>query len=384
MEEKISKKFSDEHYQIFHVLFGFRILAYLTVVIGLLPAVKVPQRPTFLVISGFLVGYNLLLHFFRARVLYFIAARPGFYAIDIIISVFPLFFDSTSIAYNFYLAGTTVIPALLYKKKGYVFTAVILSFFQFITLVTSKSFYLSPINIFNVAIMTSTPFLIGYIAFHTSGLVEETISQRKIIKEQAQAQAIIKERQRIARDMHDNVTQILSGIKLRTEDLQENCDPAIACEVSTISNASREGLQALRSALFSLREDMFENKLNEVLAKYCRELHSNIGFRVETDFAGEPGLSQTTKAELFRICQEALQNINKHSGSQEAHISLSLDGQGFLIQIKDTGRGFDVSKMQQKGLGLTSMQERASSVGADLNINSSPNGGTLVKVFLPN
>ncbi len=366
-------KFSDEHYQILNVLFGYRAITFLAVVIMLLPIVDVSERSTVLFVSGLLVAYNLLLHLFKRKVLYFITSEPAFFMIDVLIGTLPLLLNSNLLIFNFYSVGTIVVAALLYRREGYILTAAALSIFQVLLLLFSKPLLLSLVGILYVAGKSLTYFLMGFIAFYTAGLVEENINQRKIIREQAQAKAMVEERQRIAREMHDNLAQILAGIKLRSEALQDNA----------IAEASGEGLQALRSALFSLREDVFENDLSEVLARYCRELNANIGFRVKTDFAGEPSLPQTTKAELFRICQEALHNANKHSGRKDALLSLSLNEDAFFIKIEDFGSGFDIANTKERGFGLKGMQERAKKIGANFQVDSSNEDGTVVTLVLP-
>ncbi len=116
----------------------------------------------------------------------------------------------------------------------------------------------------------------------------------------------------------------------------------------------------------------------------CRGLTARHDLRIELDLHELPRLSDEAALCLYRITQEALQNIVKHSGAEEARVELWEDEDEIILRVSDTGSGFEPSSLQASvGLGLVSMRERLRLVGGQLSIESSPGSGTGLEVHLP-
>jgi len=120
------------------------------------------------------------------------------------------------------------------------------------------------------------------------------------------------------------------------------------------------------------------------LSSLCREFGARQG--IEVDFASED-IPPTVRAEvslcLFRIVQEGLQNMKKHSGAKEARVSLRNLGDKLFLSLCDEGRGFDANKLKKPGLGILSMQGRARLLGGEFEIHSKPGEGTQIAVWVP-
>ena len=116
----------------------------------------------------------------------------------------------------------------------------------------------------------------------------------------------------------------------------------------------------------------------------CRELGSKQG--IEIDFTAEDvprGVRPDVALCLFRIAQEGLQNLKKHSGGKKAQLSVRHLGSRLILSLHDEGRGFDADKLEKPGLGILSMQGRARVLGGEFEIHSKPGKGTRIDVWVP-
>lgn len=204
--------------------------------------------------------------------------------------------------------------------------------------------------------------------------------------EQAQALAALEERQKLARELHDSVSQALYGIALgaRTARTLLDRDPAKAVEpLDYCLSLADAGLMEMRALIFELRPESLEAEgLVTALTKQADSLHARLGIQVHTQFCEEPAIPLAAKEALYRIAQEAMQNIIKHAHASEVTILLERDGECIRLLIRDNGRGFDPKKKHPGHLGLKSMQERAQKIGGLFDVESQPGGGAAIQVTL--
>jgi PAS domain S-box-containing protein len=200
--------------------------------------------------------------------------------------------------------------------------------------------------------------------------------------------AALEERQRLARELHDSVSQALYAIALNSaaagESLRKRDAPRTARLVKHVRQLARAGLAEMRALIFELRaESLAEEGLVAALAKQAAAVEARHELKVRTQLGSEPAVPLATKEALYRIAQEALHNTVKHAQARTAEISLAADRAGLVLTVRDHGRGFAVDDAFPGHLGLRSMRERAEALGGTLTLQSAPRCGTTVRVELP-
>jgi GAF domain-containing protein/anti-sigma regulatory factor (Ser/Thr protein kinase) len=203
----------------------------------------------------------------------------------------------------------------------------------------------------------------------------------------AQQAASLEERQRLARELHDSVSQALYGIALgaRTARTQLDRDPAkVADPLDYVLSLAEAGLAEMRALIFELRPESLETEgLVAALDKQVAASRARHGLRVTAELGPEPDLSLDAKEAAYRIAQEALNNIAKHAQATSVSVRLE-EGPGALtLTVQDDGRGFDTGQAFPGHMGLNSMRERAQKAGASLTIDSSPGKGSTIRVTFP-
>ncbi|MBE7551523.1 MAG: GAF domain-containing protein [Anaerolineales bacterium] len=206
--------------------------------------------------------------------------------------------------------------------------------------------------------------------------------------DQAEQAAILEERQRLARELHDSVTQALYGVTMFAE-AAARLLAAGKVELATdhlneLRGTAQEALQEMRLLLFELRPPVLEEEgLIAALQIRLEAVERRSGLATELKVAGDEELLLPPKIEdgLYRIAQEALNNALKHAQAQRISICLSLDPRQVALEIADDGRGFDPATVRERaGMGLRGMEERVAQLGAYLTIDSQPGQGTKIKV----
>jgi signal transduction histidine kinase len=204
--------------------------------------------------------------------------------------------------------------------------------------------------------------------------------------EQAQAVAAYEERNRLARELHDSVSQALYGIALgaRTARKLLDLDPSRLAEpLDYVLSLAEAGLSEMRALIFDLRPNaLAEEGLVAALTKQLVALQARHRIQMHTAFCEEPALSLPTKEALYWIAREALHNTVKHA--QATEVTVRIDSDPLLIlEIQDNGTGFDPHMNYPGHLGLQSMRERAERLGGELQIFSTAGAGTSIQVRLP-
>jgi signal transduction histidine kinase len=205
--------------------------------------------------------------------------------------------------------------------------------------------------------------------------------------EQAQELAALEERQKLARELHDSVSQALYGIALgtRTARTLVERDPAKAIEpLDYALSLAEAGLAEMRALIFELRPESLEREgLTGAITKQADALRARHSIQVATAICEEPQAPLIVKEVLYRITQETFNNVIKHAHASRVNLRLECPGDKIVLKIKDNGQGFDPAVAYPGHIGLTSMRERANRVGGTIHIESAPGQGTSVRVEIP-
>lgn len=196
------------------------------------------------------------------------------------------------------------------------------------------------------------------------------------------------ERQRIARELHDDTAQRLATLILRLRRLVEEPDRETRLDLmEEIRDEIVDTTDAVRRMARGLRPpELEEVGLALAIVAHVRSLLEGAGCEVRTELEPvEDVLGLTAKLALYRIVQEALSNARKHADCRGAKVRLFRDGNAVVAEVSDQGDGFRMSEVVERsaGLGLVGMQERATMIGARLTIDSEPGRGTRVRVTVP-
>ena len=202
------------------------------------------------------------------------------------------------------------------------------------------------------------------------------------------------ERKMISCELHDRVAQDLSALKIDC-DLISGDTFDISLKISKkfkrISNTLQNTITAIRDLSYELRPPGLDQmSLLEVIFHYCEEFSEKTGLNVDFTSAGMDGLHLNRDAEInfYRLIQEGLNNIHKHAGANHATIKLTAAHPDIILRISDDGRGFDVKErranaLNEKRMGLSSMEERANLLKGAIKIQSHPGEGTKVLIEVP-
>jgi PAS domain S-box-containing protein len=207
------------------------------------------------------------------------------------------------------------------------------------------------------------------------------------LSRQAQAAAAAEERSRLARDLHDAATQTIYAATLIAEALPETWarNPAEGQRnLVKLRQLVRGALAEMRTLLFELRPWTLETVgLSRLLEYLGNALTGRTRVPVEWDIRGEHELSADTSVALYRIAQEAFNNIAKHARPTRVRVTLRREAEQGILSIEDDGHGFDPASVGGDKMGLQIMRERAQAIGAKLTIESAPGRGAKVTVVWP-
>jgi signal transduction histidine kinase/ligand-binding sensor domain-containing protein len=228
----------------------------------------------------------------------------------------------------------------------------------------------------------------GGIALSARSL-EKVRAQRKLEREQ-QAHALELERVRIARDFHDDIGACLTHVMVLSELVKadKTRPDEVEAHAAMIGNTARNAVRGLRTIIWAAnpRNDTLDG-LVQYISQYSDDFFQATSISCHLNLPEEvPPLPLTAdvRHNLFMVVKEAFHNILKHSRASEARLSLSLQDRVLEIRVQDNGRGFKVDgDNPSKRSGLANMRQRMDAIGASLNIESSPGGGTSIQIILP-
>lgn len=223
-----------------------------------------------------------------------------------------------------------------------------------------------------------------FVRFFT-GVLRESALEAARAREEA---AVVVERQRIAREMHDNIAQTLFylAVKLReTDDLMAAGDSEEARgELRTAREEIRAAYHQVRAVVADLRQQAELEDFGEAVRRTAAELAERLEVQVTCEVAGRATLPVSSRQHVLAIVQEALINAHRHGHARRATVRLKALGEDTTVEVSDEGVGFDPGAVPQEGrYGLTIMEERAQMAGGQLGLDSSPERGTRVTVHLP-
>ncbi|HKJ38438.1 MAG TPA: response regulator [Anaerolineales bacterium] len=220
--------------------------------------------------------------------------------------------------------------------------------------------------------------------YHT--LMEQRENLRQMAERVITAQE--EERQHISRELHDDLGQALTTHMLSLRNLQNDLtDPteAIFEQVQALYDQTFEILGKIRSLAHDLRPPVLDTLgLKDSMQTYCAEFSRRtqlpVTFEVDEGFPILPDIYNIT---LYRVLQEALTNIVKHAEATQVWADLTVEDKAISLTIQDNGHGFEVGKVQFKGIGLTGLHERMTLAGGKFNVSSSRVRGTIVLAQFP-
>jgi signal transduction histidine kinase len=221
---------------------------------------------------------------------------------------------------------------------------------------------------------------------HFSQHLNNMAKQLQELLRQRQEMAVSEERNRLARDLHDSAKQqaLAASFQLGTALTLYDTDPQEAkkhlVEADTLVDVVRNELTNLVHELRPLEFD--GQDFSEILKDYVQEWSQRSGIGSNINIDGKEETSLETREALFRITQEALANVIRHSSANSVEISLEFTDYAVILRIKDDGCGFDINS-PHTGLGLSSMQQRAQALGGSFVVDSTPGQGTQITVNLP-
>ena len=234
---------------------------------------------------------------------------------------------------------------------------------------------------FQVEVRDASPDEVGHLARDLNTMAE----QLQTLLTTRQELAVLEERHRLARDLHDSVKQqmFVMTMLLGTARAQVIDHPQAGQTLLEAEHLAGKAQQELTGLIRALRPIALAGKgLSAALQELLDEWSHHTGIEVVSNLQDDLSLSLEAEQACFRIAQEALSNAARHSGATRVKLQLFKEAETMLLQIEDNGQGFDPAQSKGQGLGLNSMRERVESVGGSLLIFSTASG-TRIEAHLP-
>lgn len=225
-----------------------------------------------------------------------------------------------------------------------------------------------------------------------SVIFHDVTEKRKLIEQQKEL-ALSLERERLVRDLHDNLGQVFSFINVQAQAIQyelENAGVSVAAKkLDRLIEAAQSAHQEIRTYIQSIKNTADKKDFISELKNELEQFKEQTGVMVRFDIPDNlqtGALASDAVQNILNIIKEALNNIRKHAQAKEVSVEIKTDSKQLLITISDNGKGFDISNVEAKpmhGLGLDIMKERAKETGGKLEIETSPGQGTSIKLSVP-
>ncbi|GAA5344129.1 HAMP domain-containing sensor histidine kinase [Planifilum fimeticola] len=216
--------------------------------------------------------------------------------------------------------------------------------------------------------------------------LQKLTTERARWQEQMKQSVVTEERQRLARELHDAVSQQLFAVSMLLSAVRENLpeDHPVHGRIATAEKVAGDAQNEMRALLMQLRPATLEGKgLKEGLKELLAELKDKQPLKIEWEIADLPDLPKGIEDHLFRIVQESLSNVLRHSRATSVTLRLVAAPRQIHLKIVDNGVGFDMNKVKRTTYGLQSIQERANEIGGVAEVISFPGKGTQVDVKIP-
>jgi two-component system, NarL family, sensor histidine kinase LiaS len=217
--------------------------------------------------------------------------------------------------------------------------------------------------------------------------LQRLADEKSELADQAHQAAVMEERHRLARDLHDSVSQqlfalnMLSSAAVRTVQKKPKEAEPILKQVAEIASKAQGEMRAL---LLHLRPiDLKGESLVQGLKKLIMELKEKTPIEITAEFEDLDGLTKGAEAHLFRIVQEGISNILRHADASQIKISVKKMDSNLNLYISDNGKGFNVNQQKMTSYGLQTMRERCEEIGGIFQIRSKENEGTYINIRIP-
>ena len=214
--------------------------------------------------------------------------------------------------------------------------------------------------------------------------IEQRVRIEKELAQKAAEEAVTADRTRLARDLHDAVTQTLFSASLTAEVLPELWE----MDVDEAKRSTEELRQLTRGALAEMRTLLLElrpaaltqSRLSDLIKQLCEAFIGRSRLPITLTIEGERDLLPEVQIACYRVAQEGLNNVFKYARASKVDVNLFLSPAGLRFEVCDNGIGFDMTTSKPTSLGMRIMRERADAIGAELSISSAPGQGTCVEL----
>ncbi|TDM39266.1 sensor histidine kinase [Macrococcoides goetzii] len=226
---------------------------------------------------------------------------------------------------------------------------------------------------------------------NVSIIIEEVKRQNQLVindvhtlNEETVKQIVEEERQRLARELHDSVSQQLFAASMMLSALKSvNHAEQVSKQLNLLEKMLHESQLEMRALLLHLRPVGLKNKtLEQGLIQLIKELKQKIPLNINADIE-EIKLEKGVEDHLFRIAQESISNTLRHAKAEHITIELFRTGNRVILRVTDDGRGFDIDQIDDTRYGLHTMKERALEIGGTCHVISAPQSGTRIEVKVP-
>ncbi len=237
------------------------------------------------------------------------------------------------------------------------------------------------VDLFTLVWFSALNFVIVYVIVFMNE--REDARQREVTQLQGELKdlAVVEERSRLAREIHDGLGASLSGLIIQAEYLHGLAPEELKDEVKELRSTAEEAIDELRRSLKMMREDF---DLEQAAADHCRTFEGRSRLPIVFERVGAPrALAAEGQLSLFRVLQEALSNAAKHAAATRVQVKLAFEGHGCAITVKDDGKGFDPTASKHGHYGLLNMRERAKKCGGEVTVRSRPGEGTEICLTVP-
>ena len=253
-----------------------------------------------------------------------------------------------------------------------------------------------------IGILWLVPNIGGYLFFATFGNLwrqaelarrrsQQLLEELQVAQRQLQDLAVVEERNRLAREMHDSLGHRLTVAIVQLEGAQRLISTApdrAARIIGTMRDEMKEALAELRRTVTALRaplEDADGTPLNAALARLAQSFQDSTGLAVHLDLPGAlPALPEAHRLALYRAAQESLTNAQRHAAAKQVWLTVSAANDHVTLTAADDGKGFGVqTATSEGGYGLRGLRERAAQLGGELQLEVRPGGGAQVRFSLP-
>jgi signal transduction histidine kinase len=202
----------------------------------------------------------------------------------------------------------------------------------------------------------------------------------------AQQLAVLRDRERIARDLHDSVIQALFGVCMMLQ-AAESVDADVGHRRARIGDALTEidrVIVDVRNSIYQLRPTLLENaSLLDALRRLAADVEQGYGVVSVVDCNAEASaLLEPVAVDVLHMAREALSNVARHAHALACRVSVRVGSDAVHVSVHDDGRGFDPTSVRH-GLGLANLRERAAGLNGAMHIESAPDAGTVVEISLP-